>query len=335
MENSPIKIDIPLICTDNYRIHGRGIRIRTNNPNISKTLKNLLGHFSVPEIEPQENCATFFLYSAKNFDEISAPLLPRSSKPISFSGDNLYFMEENRLYTILPGKTAVMCDFSQMEVHGVITEPLSSDSWIVFQLFFSPSFLEILKKLGFYNLHASTVCLKDKGIFFSATTGSGKSTLAICLVRSGFGFLSDDITFAYRNSSNIELLAFPQPTQMWDDALQRFPELHQIQPQRARCQGHKKQFRVEEIYPGSIRNKARAKVVIFPKIVNQEKSHLQEVSKTKALIELIPQSLMVAQRSIVKDHLDILSDLIDQCDCYKLFFGSDLDHIPELISGVL
>ena len=332
---NPIGIDFPLVCTDNYLIHGQGISIRTNNPLINKTLENLLQHFIIPEIDPENIDATFFLYSSNNFKEATSCLLPRSSKPISSSGDMLYFMEGECLYTIIPDKITVMSDFSRMEVWGVIHDCLVPDPWVVFQLFFSPIFLEILKKFGLYNLHASTVCREDSGFFFSAATGSGKSTLAVSLVRSGFGFLSDDITFVRRTGSDMELLAFPQPVQMWDDALQRFPELHKIQSQYSPCHGYKKQFRVEDIYPGSFRERALPKVLILPKLADQKESYLTELTKTKALVELIPQSLIVAQRSIVRDHMGVLADLIDRCDCYKLSFGSDIDRIPNLISDVL
>jgi hypothetical protein len=334
-KTNPVKIDLPLVCTDNYLVHNRGIRIRTNNPIISKTLHNLLEYFTVSEKDSTNIDATFSLYSCSNFKELSSALLPKFSNPISFSEDILYFMQGDCLYTISPDKAAVICDLSRMEVWGILQEHLAMDPWMIFQLFFSPAFLEILKKLGVYNLHASTVCQGDNGVFFSAATGSGKTTLAVCLVRSGFGFLSDDITFVSKNGSDAELLAFPQPIQMWDDALQRFPELHRVKFNHAFCKGYKKQFRAENVYPGSVRERTSPKVLIFPKLINQKESRLEKLSNTKALVELIPQSLIVAQRSIVKDHLDILSDLIDCCDCYRLFFGSDIDCIPKLISDLL
>lgn len=328
-------INLPLVCTDNYLIHGRGISIRTNNPLISKTLKNLLDYFSVPGTDPPNIDATFFLYSTPDFKELSSSLLPSFSSPISFAGNTLYFMEEERLYIILPDKVAVVCDFSRMEAWGIMQEHLTTDPWTVFQHFFSPVFLEMLKKLGLYNLHASTVCKEGNGVFFSAGTGSGKSSLAVSLVRSGFGFLSDDITFVSRTDSRLQLLAFPQPIQMWDDAIKRFPELLKVKFNHAACTAYKRQFRASAVYPDSVRERTSPKALVFPKIIDKSESHLEEISKTKAIVELIPQSLIVAQRMIVKDHLDILSDLIDCCDCYRLYFGSDVDSIPKLISDIL
>lgn len=332
---NPVKINLPLVCTDDFLIHGRRIRLRSNNPIIIRILKNLLEYFAIDEDDSPNIGASFFLYSTPDYKELSSSLLPRLSEPISFSGDMLYFMEQDCLYTIIPDKMAVTIDFSRMEVWGIIQEELISDPWVVFSLFFTPAFLEVLKRFGLYNLHASTVCQGNNGIFFSAATGSGKSSLAVSLVRSGFGFLSDDITFVSKTDSEVELLAFPQPIQMWDDALDRFPELHNVKLNQSPCQGYKKQFRAKDIYPGSIRERTSPKILIFPQIIDQKESYLEELSKTKAIVELIPQSLIVAQRSIVKDHLDILSDLIDCCDCYRLFFGSDIDLIPKLISNLL
>jgi hypothetical protein len=330
-----VEINLPLVCTDNYLIHGRGICIRTNNPLINKTLGNLLQYFSVSENEPVDTDATFFLYSTPKFKELTSSLLPPFSNPISFAGDMLYFMEDDRLYTILPDNVAVICDFSQMKAWGIIQEYLTMDPWVVFQHLFSPAFLEILKKLGLYNLHASTLCQNGRGVFFSGATGSGKSSLAVSLVRSGFGFLSDDITFVSKTDSDLQLLAFPQPIQMWDDAIKRFPELLRVKFNHATCQGYKKQFRASDVYPDSVQERTSPKALIFPKIIDKKESHLEELSKAKAIVELIPQSLIVAQRTIVKDHLDILADLIDCCDCYRLFFGSDVDSIPKLISDIL
>jgi hypothetical protein len=79
---------------------------------------------------------------------------------------------------------------------------------------------------------------------------------------------------------------------------------------------------------------ARPKVIIFPRVTWQASSKLIPMSLDEALVELAPNVLLTEAASS-QAHLSALSDLAEQCRCYRLDAGSDLERLPSLVLGTL
>ncbi len=318
----------------NYRIHRINLRLQSNRPDILDTIHQILYRFEIKTERPQQSRINFGLQVVES-DSIPPSDFPANLKLVSFDDNQKYYAgDSGLLYTISPDKFLVSCDLKAQNAFAIINSGFANLSLLLFHQVFYPILAEMLKQLHLFNIHTAAVTHNETGIMFPAQAHSGKSTLTIAMVRAGFGFLSDDICFVKKNSSKLSLLGFPEPIKIWDETVGFFPELSFLNEQK-QCAQFKKSFCVEDVFPDSTKTQATPRFLILPKISSSKRSRLQPISKTEAMVELIPQSLMVANKNIVKHHLEILAQLVEECNCFRLTAGQDVLDIPKLIKDIL
>ncbi|MFQ5647596.1 MAG: hypothetical protein ACE5GM_11770 [bacterium] len=321
-----------LSSIDYFDIHGISLEIITDQARVRSPLVKNLSFFSCARKPASPSRITFHIDRVNNFQALKS-VFPDLSQPISSAGDLKYFLEGRMIYLTYPFMMLVVGDLDALTAHAYVHEEFLETSWNIFQYVFSPVFLELLKETGLFHIHAGAVSLNGKGMFFPGATGSGKTTLSLSLVRQGFSFLSDDISFVNRMSSGkVELLSFPQPVQCWQKTIGFFSELHGLLKKGNEI--FKTAIPLEEAYPGSTISSTVPSVMILPKVNGTSTSSLTKIDRNEALLELIPQSIIVANREIVKEHLSLLTDLIYQCDCYRLFMGKDCNDLSEIIGSL-
>jgi hypothetical protein len=324
--------DLPHI--KDYQLHRIDLRLRSNDPGILDVIHQVLYPF---HLSPSEQFQPRIDFGLRVVDSPSIPPadLPSRLKLVSFDENQKYYYGEGGwLYTVSADKFMVACNLRSLRATGIISSDYTNSPWLIFNQVFYPVLAEMLKQLHIFNIHTAAVARDGVGILFPARARSGKSTIAISMLRAGFSFLSDDICFIQKNSSQLTLLGFPEPIRVWDETIRLFPELSFLHEQQ-HCIRLKRDLCVEEIFPDSIRSQAVPKFLILPQIVDHSRSRLQPVSKTNALVGLIPQSLMVANKGIVNHHLEILTQLVEECQCFRLLAGRDILDIPRLISDIL
>ncbi len=203
------------------------------------------------------------------------------------------------------------------------------------QEFLMLSLLWLFHNHGLYALHANGLVKNDLGILFLGGTGSGKSTSALSLIRQGWGYLSDDVNLIRQSSDGIEALAF-QKRFSFDPLLSvHYPELNNPVKTHS-LNGQKRFLDINLLYPDGYLSSCFPRVLIFPKIVSQSKSHIIQIDKTKALILLIENSGgIMLDKAIVVKQIEILKQLVSQTDSYQLLAGRDLYEKPEKINEVL
>ncbi len=317
-----------------YQIHQIKLRLLSNNPDILNAIHESLFHFELPTDHPHPPQIKFGLQVVEAA-AIPPPDFPANLKLVSFDEIQKYYSGgKGILYTISPDKFMVTCNLKTLNAIGIISSKHANYRWLIFHQVFYPILAEMLKQLHLFNIHTAAVSHNGAGIMFPAQAKSGKSTITVTMLQAGFDFLSDDICFVKKDSSRLVLLGFPEPIKIWDEFIQLFPELAFLQDQQG-CSHFKKSFSVEQVFPNSIQLQATPEFLILPQIIDSPSSQLQPVSKTEALVELVPQSLMVANKNIVKHHLEILTQLVDTCNCFRLKAGRDILSIPQLIKDIL
>lgn len=318
----------------NYRIHQINLRLQSNSPDILNVIHQILYKFELKANQPQQPRINFGLRVVES-KAIPPPDFPAGLKLVSFDDTQKYYAGENGiLYTVSPDKFLIRCDLKTQNAFGIINSEYADLSWLLFHQVFYPILAEIFKQLHLFNIHTAAVTHNDTGIMFPAQAHSGKSTLTVAMVRAGFGFLSDDICFVKKSPSGLSLLGFPEPINVWDKTIQFFPELAFLNDQK-QCAHFKKSFCIEDVFPHSTKTQAIPRFIILPRISSSKRSQLRPISKTETMVELIPQSLMVANKNIVKHHLEILAQLVEECNCFRLTAGQDILNIPELIRDIL
>ena len=194
---------------------------------------------------------------------------------------------------------------------------------------------EILRSRGLFLIHAAALAKDGKGVLIPGFTRSGKTTLSIALLRGGFQFLSDDRPFLKKNGEGFELLAFPEALDVTDQTISFFPELRSSLNPISKSDRHKKEFSVDKVYPNTIVNACRPKILLFPNIVDKEISQIRPLPKIEAIQKLLPHSLLVFEEKAAEKQFQFLCQFVEEMDCYRLDFGRDLLEVDRVIEKVL
>jgi hypothetical protein len=194
----------------------------------------------------------------------------------------------------------------------------------------------LLQARGLFATHCSAVEKEGKGLIFPGFSGSGKTTACIALIRAGFGFLGDDRPFLrYDGGGNLELLAFPERIDVTDETLNFFPELREGGFLEAHRNQTKKSFRADTAYPGCVRDACVPRIILYPEIAEGRESRLEDLPRSEALKSLLPHGLLVFDKRASRKHFELLCDLVESTDCYRLRFGADVAALPRLVASVL
>jgi hypothetical protein len=192
----------------------------------------------------------------------------------------------------------------------------------------------MLKRRGCYSMHAAGFTKDGNAILIPGTSGAGKSTLAITLLRSGFGYLSDDMVFLRRGSDGLKVLGFPEDVDVSYQTISFFPELDFLGQSPKAVGWPKRQVRADEVYGAELVREARPGAIVIPQISGKGRSAVRPIEADEALFEMVSNVLLTEGRSC-QSHLDILTELVRQTPCYRLATGRDFDRIPILLRELL
>jgi hypothetical protein len=250
------------------------------------------------------------------------------------SGEALYFASTDRLYLSYGDGVRALANLGQSRASFSVVESDPVNVFLASHLFLTISLVELLKRHGLFSMHAAGFSKNGKAILIPGTSGAGKSTLAITLLRSGFGYLSDDMVFLQRCLDQLQVLGFPEDVDVSDQTINFFPELAFLGRTPKVAGFPKRHVRPDQVYGVELVNQAVAGAIVFPRISSSGKSSLRSIGADEALLELVPNVLLTDAPTCQK-HLNILTELAKQTPCYRLETGRDFDHIPRLLSELL
>jgi len=248
------------------------------------------------------------------------------------SGEARYFQASDQLYLSFGDGVRALSRHSCVCFSVVESDPVNL--FMASHLMFTILLVEILKRRGCYSMHAAGFSQDGKAILIPGTSGAGKSTLAITLLRSGFGYLSDDMVFLRRHLGELQVLGFPEDVDVSDQTINFFPELDFLRCSPRADGWPKRQVRVDEVYGVELVCEARPGAIVFPQISVNGRSALRPIGADEALLELVSNVLLTEGHSC-QSHLNILTELARQTPCYRLETGRDFDHIPFLLGELL
>jgi hypothetical protein len=250
-------------------------------------------------------------------------------------GEASYYHASEQLYiSYYRDGVRALCDLATGRTRLSYLQPDAYSLYLASHPFVTLSLIELLKRRGLYNLHAAGLCIDGQGFLLSGNSGAGKTTLAVALVRAGFDFLSDDMLFLTTGHDSLGILGFPDQSNVSDETVSMFPELHAaLNPAGLRV-GPKSQIRVEEFYGANTVWGCRPAVVIFPRIGHSGRSVLTPVDQDEALLELLP-NLFLTEAVSSQAHLDALTRLAQEARCYRLETGRDFDALADQLRSLV
>jgi hypothetical protein len=100
--------------------------------------------------------------------------------------------------------------------------------------------------------------------------------------------------------------------------------------------GHKRRVVIEEVYSGQLAASCLPRVLLFSRVVPNAPSTLVPLERPHALKRLLAQSgPPLFDRSTMAQHLEVLTQLVQQTTSYELRAGLDLYHEPRRLFRLL
>jgi hypothetical protein len=249
-------------------------------------------------------------------------------------GEASHFRETDEVYLSFGDGVRALCKLGSGRVLLSIVESEPRNLFVASHLVLTVLLVEILKRSGWYSLHAAAFSENGKAILIPGTSGAGKSTLSVALLRANFDYLTDDMVFLRRGPDSVLARGLVEDVDVSDQTIRFFPELDFLLKSPKTDGFPKKQVRAEEVYSTKVVDEACPKAIILPRISGKEASVITQIGSDEALLEIVPNVLLTEARAC-QDHLGILAELVKQTACYRLDTGQDFERIPVLLRGLL
>ncbi len=176
-------------------------------------------------------------------------------------------------------------------------------------------------------VHAGGVVWGNDAVVLPGVMEAGKSTLTAGLVRSGFGYLSDEAVLLDHES----LLAkpYPKPISLDPGAWPLFPELRPgVELLKDACTDQQRQVPATALRPDCLAAASSVGLIVFPRFKRGARTTLSQITRGEALLELARNTFNLEQDGPAK--LDALADFVRNADCYRLEIGG-LDSAVQLV----
>lgn len=325
-------------------IHNNAVKVSSASPLLFDPICRFLRYVSVnPSSQGPIIDLTFYAVSSReHIPQVLSPLAKEvSCRTGETRGDAArsewkctLYIEPSRLIADYHDQGLILVDFAAEMAQVYLIEPEAMHEDIRIS-YFHFALVELLKRRGFYTLHATALEKNGKGVLIPGCSGRGKTTAFVSLLRSGYRCLSDDHPLLHENNGELELLAFEEKVDITENSLKFFPEFQNIDDEKLPKGSWKRYFYIEDFYDDRFAMSCRPRMLLFPQIVDVPTSSVEPLKKSRALEELLPETLAVFDKNVAKQEFQFLSRLVDQLDCYQLYFGHDVLELPKLITPLL
>lgn len=269
------------------------------------------------------------------------PLLPRSAP---FFSDTTVLPREKRILSVYRGEgddvrlhfhagalidvPLAAASFTEVPtVHGFLTRK-SLDHGRFEDMTFT-SLAPLLRRQGFFLVHAFGAAQKGQAVLFVGPSGSGKTTTGLNLLLSGWKLLANDVVLLQKRQNRVWALPTPGGIGIRPQTIQLLPALGNLIGRRSIPQ----QLDVTEAILDITRWSEPVPVtaVYFPQIEDRHHSLLQPKNKAVCLADLMAESIDQWDEALLPKHMTILQELSHQVKAFILHLGQDIDQIPSLL----
>ncbi len=189
---------------------------------------------------------------------------------------------------------------------------------------------------GFYGLHANGVGQKDQQFLLIGESGSGKTTLTLSLLQSGWRYLGDDVVVLEQRAQGVAALALQRGCACTPQTAAFFPALQAALTETLDPVRHKRQLALEACYGPQFVPSLTPRILLFPTVTGEPRSHLLPLDATTAMLRLMEQSaaLLIEPRSAALQ-MAMLRQLLQQARAYRLWLGQDVYREPAAVAALL
>ena len=325
-------------------IHDNTVRVSSASSLLFDPIQGFLRYFSQQDSAGSQ-ALIFNLYEVSKREEIPEILSSQAKEVISRSGTTrgdakrqiwnyTLYMEPQKIIADYHDQGLIAIDFASETAQIYVIEPKAMHEDVRVS-YFHYALIELLKRRGFYTLHATALEKNGLGILIPGCSGRGKTTAFVSLLRSGYRCVSDDHPLLHEHNGELELLAFEEKVDILENSLKFFPEFHNVGKNKLPDGLWKRYFFIEDFYDNGFAMCCQPRMLLFPQVVDSPISHVEPLPKSRALEELLPETMNVFDKRVAKQEFQFLSRLVNQLDCYQLYFGQDVLDLPNLITPLL
>ena len=258
------------------------------------------------------------------------PVKPPAEAVLVHESNEAKYYTHNNQWIVEGKKTGIsMVDRSRLNIVAYVHPAYLLESLWNLENFMHP-LVELMRQQGLYICHSAGVSLEGCGLLLAGKSGQGKSTLSVDLLNNGFSFLADDRVFLREADGGFEMIGFYEPVKLFASNISHIPALHQSDVFKASSSDRKNDVDMRLYYPETMKRSSELKGVVFPVWSPGQKSQIESVGPGKALLELLPLTLVCFDRDTSKAHFGVLAKLV-QLPAVKLIMGGDRENWHKVV----
>jgi hypothetical protein len=309
-----------------YVLHGVGLRLSGDDSRLLARVETILEHCGLAPVDGALDPSALRMHFARHM-----PPLPGDAHEVAHQ-DGIRALDAGSVLWLATEDHRIRLDLAAGSAEAACPQvPTALRKDLVLYVL-----LLLLRRRELFALHASAVVERGAGCLLVAPSENGKSTSTFALVRRGWSYLGDDALLLQQAGDGVEALALRRDLCL-DPALRKpFPEvaLHG-QPGPFAARG-KHRLDMRALFPDRLVDRCLPRVLLFPEIVREARSHLVPVSPPEVLARLVAQSAVLAlDLEMVPRHVELLGCLARQARSYRLLAGRDLAAHPEGVADLL
>ncbi len=317
---------------DEYYLHGSPIHFMVNEASVLDRLRKQWTPFATNDFGPKSGGARHQRIQMHLSTVFSAPP-PPDIPPVSIGPTMTYYRTGNCLTAYIPHWGRFDVNLETSVVTGTITQACI-DTYGVFEDMIIVALAPLLRRRGFYTIHAFAAAVDDKAAVLIGDIGAGKSTTGISLLCQGARLISNDSPLLCVNEqSGVRLYAYPGMLSTYPDTLSWFPSLSGVVDRATHMDGSEKlSFALDDAWSDKWAMVSSPGALFFPIITPGPKaSSIEPLSGFQALQRLVSQSIENWDYETIPANLRALRSLVDSAPAFELRLAPDIQRIPGLI----
>lgn len=193
------------------------------------------------------------------------------------------------------------------------------------------SLAPLLRRRGYFLIHAFAAARDGAAVCFVGPSGSGKTTTGLALLLNGYRLLANDAALVESRPDGVYALPTPGLVSIRPRTLDLLPGLRPLLPDHsprrlANVSG-------AELVNGRWAEPTPIRAIYFPQIEDGTRTHRSHENRAVCLAQLMAESVDRWDPDTLHTHLNLLQAISRQARSYRLHLGQDLSQIPPLIAA--
>jgi hypothetical protein len=241
-----------------------------------------------------------------------------------------YFRDGSGILSVYRGRerdTAVLhyLDGALVTVPLTLTDPLRAQGVVTigalrngrFEDVTFTSLAPMLRRHGYYLLHAFAVAKKGRSILLVGPSGSGKTTTGLHLLEEGWQLLANDVVLLEERADGVYALPTPGVVSIRPGTLSLIPSLAERLGITDLPLAHPLTISNQQLTGGCWGEAGRVTAVYFPRF-NDTPKPITPLPRAIHLAQLMAESIDRWDEAALPDHMHLLETLSSQAQAYQL-----------------